>query len=127
MDSPTKRSREETEDEYDDAPPRKRSNSRSPRNGSPAYRLAERPARRYSRDRDNDVDDSADERRYYGRRTPSRSRSPSISRSRSQSNTPPPRKPTALNYNTHLILRGHKRAVSCLRFSPNGLWIASGS
>jgi COMPASS component SWD3 len=32
-----------------------------------------------------------------------------------------------LNYKPHLILRGHKRAISCLRFSPNGLWIASGS
>lgn len=125
MDSPTKRSREDTEDDYDDAPPRKRSNSRSPRNGSPEYRLAERPARRYSRDRD---DESADEQRYYNRRTPSRSRSPSSSHSRSQSNTPPPpRKPAALNYRPHLILRGHKRAISCLKFSPNGLWIASGS
>lgn len=127
MDSPPKRTREETEDEYDDAPLRKRSNSRSPRNDTPEYRLAERPARRYSTNRDNDVDDSADERRYYDRRTPSRSRSPSNSRSRSQSNTPPPRKPTSLNYTPHLVLRGHKRAVSCLKFSPNGQWIATGS
>ncbi|KZM25403.1 hypothetical protein ST47_g3468 [Ascochyta rabiei] len=129
MDSLPKRSREETEDEYDDAPARKRSNSGSPR------RLAERPARRYSRDherdhdrdRDREHDDSADDQRYYDRRTPSQSRSQSSSRSRSRSRTPPPRKPTSLNYTPHLILRGHKRAVSCLKFSPNGLRIASAS
>ncbi len=129
MASPQKRSREATEDDYDDEPPRKRSNSRSPSNRSPSYHLAERPARPYSRDRD--VDDSADERRYYSRHTPSRSNSNSNSnspsRSRSQSRTPPPRKPTSLNYIPHLILRGHKRAISCIKFSPNGTWIASAS
>lgn len=130
LESPTKRLPEEDEDEYDAASPRKRSNSASLRNGTPEYRLAERPARRYSRDgdndNDNDVDDSADDRRYY-RKTPSRSLSPSHSPSRSESRTPPPRKPTSLNYTPHLILRGHKRGVSCLKFSPNGLWVASGS
>ncbi|KAF1357909.1 WD40 repeat-like protein, partial [Lizonia empirigonia] len=133
-----KRARDDTEDEYDSAPPRKRSHSRSPRHASPQYRLAERPARRYSRDGDGDGDDgdgdgdgdgddSADDRRYYARGSPSRSRSPSDLRSRSQSGTPPPRKPTALNYVPHLILRGHKRAISCVKFSPNGTWIASAS
>ncbi|KAF2267384.1 WD40 repeat-like protein [Lojkania enalia] len=113
-DSPPKRRREGNEDEYD-SPPRKRSVSRSPTDASPQYRLAERPAaRRYSR-----VDDSDDDRRYYRDR-----RSPR-SRSRSRSRTPPPPKPSSLNYKPALILRGHKKGISAVKFSPDGRWIAS--
>jgi len=30
-----------------------------------------------------------------------------------------------VNYRPHLILRGHKRAIAAVRFSPDGKWIAS--
>ncbi|KAF2878140.1 WD40-repeat-containing domain protein [Massariosphaeria phaeospora] len=128
--------RREDEDGYNDFPPRKCSASRSPpANASPQYRIAERPARRYSRE------DSDDERRYYRdrrtsrspsrsrsrSRTPSRSRSGSIShrRARSRDATPPPPKPTALHYKPTMILRGHKKAIASVKFSPDGRWIAS--
>ncbi|CAO2654463.1 Nn.00g111960.m01.CDS01 [Neocucurbitaria sp. VM-36] len=118
------------DDSYDDAPPRKRSASRTPPNVSPSYRLAERPARRYSRE------ESEDDRRYYANRrlsnsrsrTPSRSRSHSPSSSQRLSRSPkPPPKPTELHYKPTLILRGHKKPISAVRFSPDGKWIASAS
>ncbi|KAH7354545.1 WD40-repeat-containing domain protein [Pyrenochaeta sp. MPI-SDFR-AT-0127] len=122
--------RRNDEDDSDDAPPRKRSASRTPPNTSPSYRLAERPARRYSRD------DSEDDRRFYRdrRQSNSRSRSPSQSRSstsrrrsHSPGSTPPPPKPTELHYKPTLILRGHKKPISVVKFSPDGRWIASAS
>ncbi|KAF2639957.1 WD40 repeat-like protein, partial [Massarina eburnea CBS 473.64] len=68
------------------------------RSASPEYTLTERPRpRRYSTYRD---------------------------RSRSRSRSPPP-KPTALHYVPTMILRGHKKAVSSVKFSPDGKWIAS--
>ncbi|KAF2028726.1 WD40 repeat-like protein [Setomelanomma holmii] len=122
-----KRRRIDDED-LDDGPPGKRSASRSPPNASPTYRIAERPARRYSRE------DSEDERRYrerrYSRSSPqSRAGSTSSSRQRSHSPgaTPPPPKPTQLHYKTTLILRGHKKPISLVRFSPDGRYIASAS
>ncbi|KAH5565877.1 hypothetical protein HBI24_238250 [Parastagonospora nodorum] len=121
-----KRPREE-EDGYGDEPPRKRSASRTPPGASPTYRIAERPARRYSRD------ESDEDRRYrkrsYSHSSP-RSRSGSRSsrrRSHSPGSTPPPPKPTSLNYKPTLILRGHKKPISIIRFSPDGRYIASGS
>ncbi|KAI0575869.1 WD40 repeat [Pyrenophora tritici-repentis] len=36
-------------------------------------------------------------------------------------------KPTSLHYAPTLILRGHKKAVSCIKFSPDGRYIASAS
>lgn len=122
-----KRRRDE-QDDYDDAPPRKRSASRTPPNASPSYRLAERPARRYSR-RDSD-----DERRYYQDRDRRHSPSPSPSRSNSRSRSSSshrsddtPTKPTSLHYKPTLILRGHKKPISCVKFSPDGRFIASAS
>ncbi|CAA9956971.1 wd repeat domain 5b [Pyrenophora teres f. maculata] len=121
-----KRRRDDDDDEYDDERPRKRSASRSPLNVSPSYRIAERPARRYSRD------DSEDGRRDYEDRRRSYSRSRSRSRSRRSSSSPSsrrrlPTKPTSLHYAPTLILRGHKKAVSCIKFSPDGRYIASAS
>lgn len=117
-DSP-KRRREENDD-YGDAPPRKRSVSRTPPNASPTYRIAERP-RRYSRG------DSDDERRYRERRysTP-HSRSGSGSRPSSR-NSFTQTKPAHLTYKPSLILRGHKKPISLLRFSPDGRTLASAS
>ncbi|KAJ4375319.1 WD domain protein [Neocucurbitaria cava] len=124
-----KRRRDTTNDDYDDdAPPRKRSASRTPPpTASPSYRLAERPlTRRYSRE---ESEDSRRRYHYNTRRTSnSRSRSPtSRSRSHSSASTPPPKKPTQLHYKPSLILHGHKKPISALRFSPDGQYIASGS
>ncbi|KAH7410403.1 WD40-repeat-containing domain protein [Phaeosphaeria sp. MPI-PUGE-AT-0046c] len=124
-----KRARD-TDDEYDGAPPRKRSASRTPPQASPTYRIAERPARRYSREESED-DQRYRERRYSGSSPRSRSRSPSRSSSRPGSHTPNtshlPSKPTQLNYTPTINLRGHKKPVSIVRFSPDGRYIASGS
>lgn len=119
--------RREDDDEYDESPPRKRSASRSPPDASPQYRLAERP-RRYSRE-----DDSDDDKRHYrdrrsprpGSRSRSRLRSLSHRRSRSPSSAPPPAKPTELHYQPAMILHGHKKGVSQVKFSPDGKWVAS--
>jgi COMPASS component SWD3 len=117
-----KRRRDDTDNYEDDAPPRKRSTSRSPPAASPTYRIAERPARRYSRE------DSDDERRYHDNHYPHSPRSRSASRSSSQPLPPiSPRKPTHLHYKPTLILRGHKKPISVVRFSPDGRYIASAS
>ncbi|KAH9864641.1 hypothetical protein J1614_010576 [Plenodomus biglobosus] len=112
--------RRDDQDDYDNAPPRKRSASHTPPppTASPSYRIAERPARRYSRH------DSDDERYYLDRRQQSTSRSRSRSHSRSPS---PPPKPTSLNYVPKLVLHGHKKPISCVKFSPSGTHIASAS
>jgi COMPASS component SWD3 len=34
-------------------------------------------------------------------------------------------RPTRLNYVPHMTLRGHKRGVAAVKFSPDGKWIAS--
>jgi len=34
-------------------------------------------------------------------------------------------RPTRLNYVPHMTLRGHKRGVAAVKFSPDGRWIAS--
>ncbi|KAL5118433.1 WD domain protein [Pleosporales sp. CAS-2024a] len=123
-----KRQREDDDDDYAHGPPRKRSASRTPPNASPTYDMAERPGRRYSRD------DSDEGRRYRKRsyspsspRSRSVSRSPSRRRSRSPDSTRPSPKPTSLDYKPTLILRGHKKAISLVRFSPDGRYIASAS
>ncbi|KAI8938953.1 hypothetical protein NX059_004805 [Plenodomus lindquistii] len=119
--------RRDDADDYAQPPPHKRSASHTPPlHASPSYRIAERPAPRYSRN------DSDDERNPYYRdrhaqtASPSRSRSHSRSSSSSSSASPPP-KPTRLNYTPTLLLHGHKKAISCVKFSPSGTLIASAS
>jgi COMPASS component SWD3 len=126
--SPSPKRQRDEDDGYDDGPPRKRSASRTPPNVSPSYRIAERPARRYSREAREDDELEYRKRRYSGSSPRSRSGSRSSRhRSHSPGSTPPPPKPTQLHYKPTLILRGHKKPISIVRFSPDGRWIASGS
>jgi len=116
-----KRRRDEKEDS-DNAPPSKRSASHTPPDASPTYRIAERP-RRYSREHNED------DRQYRQRHSSSpRSRSGSQSSSRPRSSSSAaPLKPTHLTYKTTLILRGHKKPISLVKFSPDGRTLASAS
>lgn len=58
-----------------------------------------------------------------------RSTSPDTPRSSRASPTPSPPsyKPLKLNYKQKFILKGHKKGISQVRFSPDGRWIASSS
>lgn len=100
----------------DGSPLSNHSASQTSQNASPRYTLEERP-RRFSRE------DSDKEERYYRHHQDDR-RSKTRSRSRSGSPSPPP-KPKELHYKAALILRGHKKGVSAVKFSPDGCWIAS--
>ncbi|KAB8289998.1 hypothetical protein EYC80_010325 [Monilinia laxa] len=55
----------------------------------------------------------------------SRSTSEDSPRSAHSSPSPPAHKPLKLNYKCKFILRGHRKGVAQVRYSPNGRWIAS--
>ncbi|KAN0122087.1 prolyl oligopeptidase-like protein [Hyaloscypha variabilis] len=82
-----------------------------------------------SRRRSHSSDGSVDEldHTYHGR---NRSRSSSIDSHRSSHSSPdapspPVYKPLKLNYKQKFILKGHRKGVAQVRFSPDGRWIAS--
>lgn len=103
----------------------------SPASGSPSYEIPERPARHGVRDEEHE----RYRRRTSGSRSPRRSRSRSRSRSyraRSEEyrdtrdvNLEAFERPTELHYRPKLVLRGHKKGVSAVKFSPDGKKIAS--
>jgi COMPASS component SWD3 len=82
-----------------------------------------------SRRRSHSSDGSVDEldHTYHGR---DRSRSSSIdshrtSHSSPEAPSPPVYKPLKLNYKQKFVLKGHRKGVAQVRFSPDGRWIAS--
>ncbi len=123
-DHPTKRRRV-----YED------SEASTPRYSSPDELGDHKPYRssklstRQDRARSRSYDGSIDEldHTYHAR---SRSRSSSVgsarsSRSSADAPSPPAYKPLKLNYKTKFILKGHRKGVAQVRFSPDGRWIAS--
>ncbi|EKD20611.1 WD repeat domain 5B [Drepanopeziza brunnea f. sp. 'multigermtubi' MB_m1] len=93
------------------------------------YRSSTRKSRRGSgHRRSHSSDGSADELGHaYHKRN--RSRSSSLGYQRSSHSydalSPPAYKPIKLKYKTKFILKGHRKGVSQVRFSPDGRWIAS--
>ncbi|KAG9238673.1 prolyl oligopeptidase-like protein [Amylocarpus encephaloides] len=132
--------------DYDDsadgtpAPPRRRrlygdSENSTPRYSSPdeagesrSYRSSKLSNRHGSADRRQSCDsDNSEEERdkpYHGH---SRSRSSSRADTPRSSHppTPPAYKPLKLNYKQKYVLKGHRKGVAQVRFSPDGRWIAS--
>jgi COMPASS component SWD3 len=81
--------------------------------------------RRRSHSSDGSVDEL--DHTYHGR---NRSRSSSTDSHRSSHSSPdapspPVYKPLKLNYKQKFILKGHRKGVAQVRFSPDGRWIAS--
>lgn len=79
-------------------------------------------ARRRSLSSDGSADDLDHQ---YRARNRSRSSSRASSHSSTRAPSPPKHKPLKLNYKQKFILKGHKKGVSQVRFSPDGRWIAS--
>lgn len=77
-------------------------------------------ARRRAHSSDGSVDEL--NHSYHSR---NRSRSSSVDTSHSSIDAPTPYRPLKLNYKTKFILKGHRKGVSQVRFSPDGRWIAS--
>ncbi|EPE26150.1 WD40 repeat-like protein [Glarea lozoyensis ATCC 20868] len=82
------------------------------------------------RSRDSDESDDRHDRKYRGHttsRSSSRADTPRSSQSHSPLDppSPPQYKPLRVNYKQKFILRGHRKGVAQVRFSPDGRWIAS--
>ncbi|KAH6675724.1 prolyl oligopeptidase-like protein [Halenospora varia] len=116
---------------YDD------SEASTPRYSSPDEHGRDRPYRssKLNNREDSDrrmshgSDGSADDLDHaYRDRSRSRSSSPDTPRSSHSPldpPSPPSYKPLKLNYRQKFILRGHRKGVAQVRFSPDGRWIAS--
>ena len=133
------------------APSRRRSSKRrriydesensTPRYSSPdddgahrPYRSSKLGGRRDSgdlrRSRDSERSDDELEKAYRDRsrsRSSSRADTPRSSHSHSPLDppSPPHHRPLRINYKQKFILRGHRKGVAQVRFSPDGRWIAS--
>jgi COMPASS component SWD3 len=80
----------------------------------------------YQRDRESGSRSRSRSPRRSPRRSSSRSPTERYRRERSPSEAwLPPERPTELDYRPTLILKGHKKGVSAVKFSPNGKRIAS--
>ncbi|TAQ84979.1 hypothetical protein B7494_g6687 [Chlorociboria aeruginascens] len=83
-----------------------------------------------ARRRSHSSDESLDElnHTYHGRnrtRSSSPADTPHSSHSSPRVPSPPVHKPLKLNYKPKFILKGHRKGVAQVRFSPDGRWIAS--
>ncbi|KAF8860751.1 WD40 repeat-like protein [Acephala macrosclerotiorum] len=86
--------------------------------------------RRRAHSSDGSVDELDDTyHEQHGRRREHSNRSspetPDSSHSSIRAPSPPAYRPLKLNYRCKFILRGHKKGVAQVRFSPDGRWIAS--
>ena len=115
-DSETSTPRDSSPDELADHKPHESSKSKQRRDSG---------ARRRSRSSDGSVDELD---HTYDRRNRSRSSSPGTPRSsHSSAEAPslPSYIPLKLNYKQKFTLKGHRKGVSQVRFSPDSRWIAS--
>ncbi|KAF2834865.1 WD40 repeat-like protein [Patellaria atrata CBS 101060] len=101
---------------------------------SPSCQLVERPSRSYRERDDNTRSPEQEDRSLYYQRERSRSygstrsrspRSPAPEEPQRKLVEPPPPKPTQLYYKPRLVLRGHKRGIAVVKFSPDGTRVAS--
>jgi COMPASS component SWD3 len=118
---PSKR-RRVYDDESDSSTPRSRASSPDDLD----QRSADLTARRGSNSSGGSDDGPIHQFHDHSR---SRSTSPDTPRSSRASPTPSPPayRPLKLNYKQKFVLKGHKKGISQVRFSPDGRWIASSS